>query len=62
VAVAARHRHGHGHDESVDLKLMGRFGHLKPDHVAKMQTFVDAKLKAPGIPVGIPIPPPRAQA
>jgi hypothetical protein len=27
-----------------------------------MQAFVDAKLKAPGIPVEIPIPPPRAQA
>jgi pyruvate ferredoxin oxidoreductase beta subunit/oxalate oxidoreductase subunit beta len=41
------------------MKLMGRFAHLKPEHIQKMQAFVDAKLKAPGMPVEIPLPPPR---
>jgi pyruvate ferredoxin oxidoreductase beta subunit/oxalate oxidoreductase subunit beta len=44
------------------MKLMGRFSHLKPEHIQKMQAFIDARLKAPGMPVEIPIPPPRAEA
>jgi len=43
------------------MKLMGRFAHLKPEHIQKMQAFIDARLKAPGMPVEIPIPPPRAE-
>ena len=44
------------------VKLQGRFAHLSEAHIAKLQAFVDAKLKAPGIPVEVPAPPPRAQA
>jgi pyruvate/2-oxoacid:ferredoxin oxidoreductase beta subunit len=38
------------------MKLQGRFAHLEESHIAKMQAFVDAKIKAPGIPVEIPTP------
>ena len=41
------------------LKLQGRFAHLEEAHIAKMQAFVDAKLKAPGIPVEVPVPSPQ---
>jgi pyruvate ferredoxin oxidoreductase beta subunit/oxalate oxidoreductase subunit beta len=41
------------------MKLQGRFAHLNEAHIAKMQAFVDAKLKAPGKPVEIPMPAPR---
>ncbi len=44
------------------MKLQKRFAHLTEAHIAKMQAFVDAKLKAPGMPVEIPVPPPRQQA
>ena len=27
------------------MKLQGRFAHLKPEHIAKMQAFVDEKIK-----------------
>jgi len=40
------------------LKLQGRFAHLADVHVAKLQAFVDAKVKAPGIPVETPVPTP----
>jgi pyruvate/2-oxoacid:ferredoxin oxidoreductase beta subunit len=38
------------------MKLQGRFAHLEESHIAKMQAFVDARIKAPGIPVEIPTP------
>jgi pyruvate ferredoxin oxidoreductase beta subunit/oxalate oxidoreductase subunit beta len=38
------------------MKLQGRFAHLEESHFAKMQAFIDAKVKAPGIPVEIPTP------
>jgi pyruvate ferredoxin oxidoreductase beta subunit/oxalate oxidoreductase subunit beta len=41
------------------LKLQGRFAHLEEAHIAKMQAFVDAKLKAPGIAVEVPVPSPQ---
>jgi pyruvate ferredoxin oxidoreductase beta subunit/oxalate oxidoreductase subunit beta len=41
------------------MKLQGRFAHLTEAHIAKMQAFVDAKLKAPGIPVEVPVPSPQ---
>jgi pyruvate ferredoxin oxidoreductase beta subunit/oxalate oxidoreductase subunit beta len=41
------------------LKLQGRFAHLEEAHIAKMQAFVDAKLKAPGLPVEVPVPTPQ---
>jgi len=28
------------------LKLQGRFNHLKPEHIEKIQNFVDQKVKA----------------
>jgi pyruvate ferredoxin oxidoreductase beta subunit/oxalate oxidoreductase subunit beta len=42
------------------LKLQGRFAHLSDAHIAKLQAFVDAKVKAPGIPVETPVPTPQA--
>jgi pyruvate ferredoxin oxidoreductase beta subunit/oxalate oxidoreductase subunit beta len=44
------------------LKLQKRFEHLTEEHIAKLQAFVDAKLKAPGIPVAVPAPAPRPVA
>ncbi len=41
------------------VKLQKRFAHLKPEHVAKLQAFVDAKQKALGIPVKVPVPVPK---
>jgi pyruvate ferredoxin oxidoreductase beta subunit/oxalate oxidoreductase subunit beta len=41
------------------MKDQDRWAHLTEEHIAKMQAFVDAKLKAPGKPVEIPIPSPR---
>lgn len=38
------------------VKLQKRFAHLTEEHVAKIQAFVDAKLKAPGMPVPLPVP------
>lgn len=38
------------------MKLQGRFAHLTEAHIAKMQAFVDAKVKAPGIAVEVPVP------
>jgi pyruvate ferredoxin oxidoreductase beta subunit/oxalate oxidoreductase subunit beta len=42
------------------LKLQGRFAHLQEAHIAKLQAFVDTKLKTHGIPVEVPAPSPRA--
>jgi len=42
------------------MKLQGRFAHLTEAHIAKQQAFVDAKLKAHGMRMEVPAPPPRA--
>jgi pyruvate ferredoxin oxidoreductase beta subunit/oxalate oxidoreductase subunit beta len=42
------------------LKLQQRFAHLQDEHIAKLQAFVDAKIKAPGIAVEAPVPTPEA--
>ena len=42
------------------LKLQARFAHLSDAHIAKLQAFVDAKVKARGIPVETPVPTPQA--
>jgi hypothetical protein len=42
------------------VKLQARFAHLSDAHIAKLQAFVDANVKALGIPVETPIPTPRA--
>jgi len=44
------------------MKHQDRFKHLKPEHIAKMQAFIDAKLKAPGKPVAVPVLGPRERA
>lgn len=36
------------------MKLQGRFAHLQPEHIAKMQEFVNAKVKAIGIEATLP--------
>jgi len=41
------------------VKLQGRFAHLSEAHIAKLQAFVDAKVRAPGIPVATPVPTPQ---
>ena len=41
------------------MKGQQRFTHLTDAHIAKMQAFIDAKLKAPGIPVALPVLGPR---
>ncbi len=41
------------------LKLQQRFAHLTDAHIAKMQAFVDAKVKAPGMAVEAPVPTPE---
>jgi pyruvate ferredoxin oxidoreductase beta subunit/oxalate oxidoreductase subunit beta len=40
------------------LKLQQRFAHLSDAHIAKLQAFIDAKVKAPGMPVEMPVPTP----
>jgi pyruvate ferredoxin oxidoreductase beta subunit/oxalate oxidoreductase subunit beta len=47
------------------MKHQGRFAHLKEEHIAKMQAYVDEKvqkLKAVAKPVAAPIPTPKAKA
>ncbi len=44
------------------MKHQERFKHLKPEHVNKMQAFIDARLKAPGKPVAVPVAGPRERA
>jgi hypothetical protein len=41
------------------MKGQQRFTHLTDAHIAKMQAFIDARLKAPGIPVALPVQGPR---
>ena len=41
------------------LKLQARFAHLSDAHIAKLQAFVDAKVKTRGIPVETPVPTPQ---
>ena len=41
------------------LKHQKRFAHLQEEHIAKLQAFVDAKQKAPGVPIKVPVPLPR---
>jgi pyruvate ferredoxin oxidoreductase beta subunit/oxalate oxidoreductase subunit beta len=38
------------------LQMQGRFAHLTAAHIAKLQAFVDAKVKSPGIAVENPVP------
>jgi pyruvate ferredoxin oxidoreductase beta subunit/oxalate oxidoreductase subunit beta len=40
------------------MQHQGRFAHLKPEHIAKMQAFVDEKIKQvkEAIPVAAPVP------
>jgi pyruvate ferredoxin oxidoreductase beta subunit/oxalate oxidoreductase subunit beta len=39
------------------MKYQGRFSHLKAEHIAKMQAFVDAKVqKIKAIAVEAPVP------
>src|SRR5512138_2616505 len=42
------------------LKLQRRFAHLTDAHIAKLQAFVDAKVKAPGVAVETPVPTPQS--
>ena len=41
------------------LKLQARFAHLSDAHIAKLQAFVDAKVKTRGIPVETPVSTPQ---
>ena len=36
------------------MKLQGRFAHLQPEHIKKMQEFINAKVKAIGIEATLP--------
>ena len=45
------------------MKYQGRFAHLKEEHIAKMQAFVDQKIqKIKAIAVEAPIPTPASRA
>lgn len=44
------------------MKHQTRFKHLKPEHISKMQDFINAKLKAPGKPIAVPVAGPRERA
>jgi pyruvate ferredoxin oxidoreductase beta subunit/oxalate oxidoreductase subunit beta len=44
------------------MRHQERFKHLSDKHIAKMQAFIDAKLKAPGKPIAVPVAGPREQA
>ena len=45
------------------MKYQGRFTHLKEEHIAKMQAFVDEKIqRIKAIAVEAPIPTPKAKA
>jgi hypothetical protein len=45
------------------MKYQGRFSHLKAEHIAKMQAFVDEKIqRIRAIAVEAPIPTPKAKA
>jgi hypothetical protein len=43
------------------MKYQGRFSHLKQEHIAKMQAFVDEKIsKIQAIAIETPVPTPKA--
>jgi hypothetical protein len=43
------------------MKYQGRFSHLKAEHIAKMQAFVDEKIaKIKAVAVEAPVPTPKA--
>jgi pyruvate/2-oxoacid:ferredoxin oxidoreductase beta subunit len=45
------------------MKFQGRFSHLKEQHIAKMQAFVDEKIqRVKAIAVEAPIPTPKARS
>ncbi len=44
------------------LKGQERFSHLQEEHIAKMQAFITAKIKAPGKPIELPVLGPREEA
>jgi hypothetical protein len=45
------------------MKFQGRFAHLKEEHIAKMQAFVDEKIqKIKAITAEAPIPTPKKKA
>jgi pyruvate/2-oxoacid:ferredoxin oxidoreductase beta subunit len=46
------------------MKHQGRFAHLKPEHIAKMQAFIDERIKAvkERVAVAAPIPTPKQKA
>ena len=45
------------------MKYQGRFAHLKPEHIAKMQAFVDEKIKGiKAITAEAPLPTPKKKA
>jgi pyruvate/2-oxoacid:ferredoxin oxidoreductase beta subunit len=45
------------------MKFQGRFAHLQPEHIAKMQAFVDEKIqKIKAVAVEAPIPTPKPKA
>ena len=45
------------------MKFQGRFSHLKAEHIAKMQAFVDEKIqRIKAIAVEAPIPTPKKKA
>jgi hypothetical protein len=37
------------------LKLQGRFAHLNEAHIGKIQSFVDQKVKAQGLPIQVAV-------
>jgi pyruvate ferredoxin oxidoreductase beta subunit/oxalate oxidoreductase subunit beta len=42
------------------MKFQGRFAHLQPEHIAKMQAFVDEKIqRVKAVAVEAPIPTPQ---
>jgi pyruvate/2-oxoacid:ferredoxin oxidoreductase beta subunit len=43
------------------VKGQERFSHLTEEHIAKMQAFITAKIKAPGKPIEIPVLGPREE-
>jgi pyruvate ferredoxin oxidoreductase beta subunit/oxalate oxidoreductase subunit beta len=44
------------------MKNQGRFHHLKAEHIAKMQAFVDERIGKVKANVAIPIPTPSSKA
>ena len=44
------------------MKHQGRFAHLKPEHIAKMQAFIDERIKNVKERIPIPVPTPKQTA